>query len=120
MWVYVGDEAQPYNVFDFTMDRGLDGPKHFLKDYAQVLLADGYAGYNGVVVGNAITRAGCWAHARRKIVEAEKSAPEIAKESVERVRALYAIERQGKDAAVEVRLRLRREQSVPLVEQLHD
>ena len=21
MWVYVGDEAQPYNVFDFTMDR---------------------------------------------------------------------------------------------------
>jgi transposase len=120
MWVYVGDEAQPYNVFDFTMDRIRDGPKYFLKDYAQVLLADGYAGYNGVVIGNGITRAGCWAHTRRKIVEAEKSAPEIAKEAVERVRALYAIERQGKDAAVEVRLRLRREQSVPLVEQLHD
>ena len=29
-----------------------------LKSYGQVLLADGYAGYNGVVVGNAITRAG--------------------------------------------------------------
>ena len=27
MWVYVGDEAQSYNVFDFTMDRGRDGPK---------------------------------------------------------------------------------------------
>jgi transposase len=38
MWVYVGDEAQPYNVFDFTMDRGRDGPKRFLKDYGQVLL----------------------------------------------------------------------------------
>jgi transposase len=120
MWVYVGDEAQPYNVFDFTMDRGRDGPKRFLKDYNQVLLADGYAGYNGVVVGNAITRAGCWAHMKRKIIDAEKSAPEIAKEAVERVRALYAVERQGKDASVEVRLALRREQSAPLLAELHD
>jgi transposase len=120
MWVYVGDEAQPYNVFDFTLDRGRDGPSRFLKDYGQVLLADGYAGYNGVVVGNAITRAGCWAHARRKIVEAEKSAPEIAKEAVERVRSLYAVERQGKDASVEERLKLRQQQSTPLLNELHE
>jgi transposase len=120
MWVYVGDEAQPYNVFDFTMDRGRDGPKRFLKDYGQVLLADGYAGYNGVVVGNAITRAGCWAHMKRKNIDAEKSAPEIAREAVERVRALYAVERQGKDASIAVRLKLRREQSAPLLAELHD
>jgi hypothetical protein len=66
MWIYVGDETNPYNVFDFTMNRGRDGPKEFLKDYRAVLLADGYGGYNGVVAGNEITRAGCWAHARRK------------------------------------------------------
>jgi transposase len=120
MWVYVGDETQQYNVFDFTVDRGRDGPKRFLKDYGQVLLADGYAGYNGVVVGNAITRAGCWAHMKRKIIDAEKSAPEIAKEAVERVRALYAVERQGKDASIAERLNLRREQSVPLLAELHD
>jgi transposase len=120
MWVYVGDEAHPYNVFDFTLDRGRDGPGRFLKDYRQVLLADAYAGYNGVVVGNAITRAGCWAHARRKIVEAEKSAPEIAKDAVERVRALYAVERLGKDASVEERLKLRQQQSAPLLDKLHE
>jgi transposase len=62
MWVYVGDEAHPYNLFNFTLDRGRDGPKYFLKDYDQVLLADAYGGYNGVVAGNGITRAGCWAH----------------------------------------------------------
>jgi hypothetical protein len=62
MWVYVGDEAGPYNIFDFTLNRGRDGPKYFLKDYRQVLLADAYGGYNGVVAGNEITRAGCWAH----------------------------------------------------------
>jgi transposase len=120
MWVYVGDEAQPYNVFDFTMDRGRDGPKRFLKDYGQILLADGYAGYNGVVVGNAITRAGCWAHMKRKIIDAEKSAPEIAREAVERVRALYAVERQGKDGSIAERLKLRREQSAPLLVELRD
>jgi hypothetical protein len=120
MWVYVGDEAQPYNVFDFTMDRGRDGPKRFLKNYSQVLLADGYAGYNGVVVGNVITRAGCWAHMKRKLVDAEKSAPEIAREAVERVRALYAIERQARNVTVDERLTLRREQSVPLLAELHD
>ena len=82
MWVYVGDEAHPYNVFDFTLSRGRDGPKYFLKDYKQMLLADAYGGYDGVVAGNDITRAGCWAHVRRKIIEAEKSAPEIAAEAV--------------------------------------
>jgi hypothetical protein len=120
MWVYVGDQDHPYNVFDFTMDRGRNGPTRFLKDYNQVLLADGYAGYNGVVVGNAIMRAGCWAHTKRKLVEAEKSAPEIARETVERVRALYAVERLAKDASREARLQLRSEKSAPLLEELHN
>ena len=72
MWVYVGDDDHPYNIFDFTLNRGRDGPKYFLQDYNQVLLADAYGGYNGVVAGNGIIRAGCWAHLRRKIIEAEK------------------------------------------------
>jgi transposase len=42
MWVYVDDEANPYNVFDFTLNRSREGPKAFLKDYTQVLLADAY------------------------------------------------------------------------------
>ena len=118
MWVYVGDATHPYNVFDFTLDRGRDGPKHFLQDYQQVLLADAYGGYNGVVAGNQITRAGCWAHARRKIIEAEKVAPEIAREAVVLVRALYAVEKQAKDVSVAERLQLRQEQSAPVLAEL--
>jgi transposase len=120
MWVYVGDDGYPYNVFDFTLNRGRDGPKYFLKDYRQVLLADAYGGYNGVVAGNEITRAGCWAHLRRKVIDAEKAAPEIAREAIERVRALYAVERQSKDASVEERLKLRQQQSAPLLAQLRE
>ncbi len=119
MWVYVGDAANPYNVFDFTLNRSREGPKEFLKDYTQVLLADAYGGYNGVVAGNAITRAGCWSHARRKFVEAEKSAPEIAREAVALMDALFAVERQTKDVAVAERLELRQKQSVPILAELH-
>jgi transposase len=75
MWVYVGDAAHPYNVFDFTLSRGRDGQKYFLQNYNHVLLADAYGGYDGVVAGNAIVRDGCWAHLRREVIEAEKAAP---------------------------------------------
>ncbi len=95
--------------------RIIGGPKCFLADYGGVMLADGYAGYNGVVAGNGITRAGCWAHLKRKFVDAEKAEPQFAREAVERVRSLYAIERQAKDAAADKRLALRREQSASLV-----
>ena len=120
MWVYVGDDAHPYNVFDFTLSRGRDGPKYFLQDYNQVLLADGYGGYDGVVAGNGMVRAGCMAHLRRKFVDAEKAAPEIARDAIELVRALYAVEKPGKDASVEERLRLRQEQSAPVLAALRD
>lgn len=120
MWVYVGDDAHPYNLFDFTINRGRDGPKYFLKDYNQVLLADAYGGYNGVVAGNQITRAGCWAHWRRKVIDAEKAAPEIAREAIEMVRALYAVEKQATDLSAENRLQIRQKQSAPLLAQIRE
>jgi hypothetical protein len=120
MWVYVGDTSQPYNVFDFTLDRSRDGPLRFLKDYDQVLVADAYGGYNGVVTGNQITRAGCWAHLKRKFIEAEGAAPEIAREAVARVRALYAIERQAEAMSADARLSLRRENSLPLLTEFRE
>ncbi len=120
MWVYVGDEANPYNVFHFTLNRGREGPKEFLKDYTEVLLADAYGGYNGVVAGNAITRAGCWSHARRKFIDAEKTSPEIAREAVRLIGVLFAIEKQGKELAADERLALRRMQSQPVLAELRE
>jgi transposase len=128
MWVYIGDEHNPYNLFDFTLGRGRDGPVKFLKDYQQTLLADAYGGYDGVVVAGGITRAGCWAHARRKFVDAEKTHPAIAAEAAGIIRQLYAIEEQatsmnsgqakGKSAAE--RLCLRQSQSQPILAKLRE
>jgi transposase len=120
MWVYVGDAAHPYNVFDFTLRRSRDGPQEFLQNFTGVLLADAYGGYNGVVAGNGLTRAGCWSHARRKVIEAESTAPEIARAVVALLRALFAVEQQAKDLSVTERLARRQAQSVPLLAELRE
>jgi hypothetical protein len=118
MWVYVGDAAHPYNVFDFTLRRSRDGPQQFLRDYTQVLLADAYGGYNGVVAGNGLTRAGCWSHARRRFIEAESTAPQTAREVVALLRTLFRVEEQAKELSVEERLLLRQAHSAPLLTEL--
>jgi transposase len=127
MWVYVGDEHHPYNVFDFTLGRGRDGPAKFLGNYKQTLLADAYGGYDGIVVGNDILRAGCWAHARRKFVDVEKLHPAIAAEAVGIIRQLYIVEDRGKSGTgrggemdVGQRLALRQSESVPILSKLKD
>jgi transposase len=118
MWVYIGDEHNPYHVFDFTLGRSRDGPATFLKDYRQTLLADAYGGYDGVVVGNDIVRAGCMAHARRKFVDAQKTHPAIAAEAVGIIKRLYAVEDRGKELDVESRRALRQRESVPILSAL--
>jgi transposase len=120
MWVYVGDEANPYNVFDFTLGRSRDGPARFLKEFKQTLLADAYGGYDGVVVGNDITRAGCWAHARRKFVDAEKAHPAIAAEAVGLIKRLYGIEERGREWDAPARLALRQRESATVLAALKD
>jgi transposase len=120
MWVCIGDEHNPHNLFYFTLGRGRDGPATFLKGYKQTLVADAYGGYDGVVVGNDITRAGCWAHARRKFVDAEKTHPAIAAEAVGIIRQLYAIEEQAKDKTIKDRLCLRQSQSQPILLRLRE
>jgi transposase len=52
------------------------------------------------------------------VIEAEKAAPEIAREAVEMVRVLYAVEKQARDASVVERLELRQSQSVPVLADL--
>jgi transposase len=56
--------------------------------------------------------------ARRKFVEAEKTAPEIAREAVDLIGQLFAVEKQAKDVSLAERLALRQTQSVPVLAEL--
>ena len=123
MWVYVGDEAHPYNVFDFTLSRSRDGPATFLgqhQSFKGVLQADAYGGYDGICVEKSITQAGCWAHARRKFVDTQKLDPAITGEALALIGRLFAVEDQAKAMAAEERLALRQSHSRPVLDTLRD
>jgi transposase len=122
MWIYLGDDLHPYNIFDFTLSRSRsrsrDGPAVFLGNYNQVLLADAYGGYEGICVEKQIIQAGCWAHARRKFVDAQKLYPAIAAEALGLIGNLFAIEERAKPLSCADRLSMRQAQSAPVLEQL--
>ena len=69
MWVYrTGrDGKPPIILYEYQPGRSGEYPKKFLKGFHGYLHTDGYAGYNQL---EGITRCGCWAHLRRKFVEA--------------------------------------------------
>jgi hypothetical protein len=57
-----------------------------------VLLTDGYAAYERYAQKTGITHARCWAHSRRNFFDALQAEPTAAADSLEQIKALYAIE----------------------------
>ena len=94
LWVYIGDRDHPYVVFDFTTHYRRDGPEQFLKGYAGYLQADALAQYEGLFATGGVVHVACNAHARRRFVEAQASAPDEAEEALKYIRKLYKVERE--------------------------
>jgi transposase len=125
LWTYVrddrpwGDQTPPAVWFAYTPDRKGELPKAHLSEFTGTLQADGYAGYDAVYEGGRVKEAACMAHARRRfydLYEAHKSA--VAKEALERIAALYAIEEEIRGRSAEERREIRNERSRPLLESL--
>jgi transposase len=108
-------------VFDFRLGRGREGPKRFLGQFQGILQTDGYAAYEDVG-GPGIVHACCWAHSRRKFIEALKLHPEdrVAMRIVARIDALFSIDAQARLANLDqaFRHRLRLERARPLLDLL--
>ena len=120
VWCYLGDEANPYTVYDYTPSRTRDGPAKWLHDYRGYLQADAYGGYDGIFAGGDVTEVACWAHARRKFYDAQDSDGKRAAQMLVLVGELYAIEREAKDADEAERLARRAERSVPMLARIKD
>lgn len=58
-----------------------------------VLITDGYAAYARYAEATGITHAQCWAHTRRKFIEAEDVEPEPVAQALALIRALYKNEK---------------------------
>ncbi len=108
-WAYVGDDRHAGVVYDYTPSRKRDGPKTFLKDYAGVLQADAFRGYDGIYYGSngKIVEAACAAHARRKFYDVRETSPEVAHQGLAFFGRLYAIEHDAELFSPETRSALR-------------
>ncbi|HHM9390838.1 TPA: IS66 family transposase, partial [Pseudomonas aeruginosa] len=113
---------KPVILFDYTASRAQEVPLRLLDGYRGYLMTDDYAGYNAVAARDGIERLGCWAHARRKFIEAQKVQPKgktgRADVALSLINKLYGIEHDLKDANHNERLDVRQQRSQPLIDQL--
>lgn len=64
-------------LFHYEPTRSGSVPNLLMRDFDGALMVDGYSGYNATCNKNSITRLGCWAHALRKFIEAQKMQPKV-------------------------------------------
>ncbi|HXO70448.1 MAG TPA: IS66 family transposase [Bradyrhizobium sp.] len=144
LWVYVHDDRPfagtdpPAALFHYSRDRRGEHPRAHLAAWSGVLQADAYGGYGELYAAGRqqglVLEAGCFAHARRKFFELadvegaarKKSRGErtgmiypIALEAVQRLDALFDIERTINGGSAAERLAVRQELSTPLMRELH-
>jgi transposase len=110
-------------VIEFQLGRGREGPRKFLGEWEGILQTDGYQAYDDVG-GEKLVHVGCWAHARRKFVDAVKVNPKDAEaiKMVTRMDALFLVDRHARQqqSSVDERLALRREHADSWATEIHD
>lgn len=144
LWVYVRDDCPfagtdpPAALFHYSRDRRGEHPRSHLAAWSGILQADAYGGYGELYregrTPAPILEAGCFAHARRKFFEladVESAAHRksrgqrssmiypIALEAVQRLDALFDIERTINGKTPAERLAARQDLSAPLMIELH-
>jgi transposase len=124
-WSVTREDAVTYTILE---SRSQDAARQVLNGYHGIVMADGYGAYEALARASpGFTLAHCWAHVRRKFIEAEPHYPGPCAEVLALIGQLYAVERAcpGTDVAASEELRAgalairataRRAQSVAIIE----
>ena len=121
MWIFRGGDPHfPAVIFQYHPSRSGDVAHRFLRDYQGAVQTDGYSGYNFLDDKKGIVHIGCWAHARRKFMEADKARPKKGKPgsstvALNYIQSLYRVEKKAKKLGLggQDLLELRRKESLP-------
>jgi transposase len=119
-WVYYNTQSRQV-LFKYQTGRAAEWPKETLKNYQGYLQTDGYGAYNQFDEVQGITTLNCWAHARRKFIDAQSFDNTKASEVLVQIQLLYAVEKhcaENKYTADEVK-KYRQQHAVPILEKLH-
>src|SRR6266852_9482402 len=123
LWTYVRDDRPAGNStpaavwFAYSPDRKGEHAQSHLSNFTGTLQADGYAGFGQIYAAGHIQEAACWAHVRRKFYDLEVAHKSpVASEALERIAALYAIEKEIRGRPPDERREVRNTRSRPLLE----
>jgi transposase len=119
-----GGADPPGVVFRYAPGRAGLHAEEMLAGFDGVLQVDGFAGYNRLQRadrqgGSPLRLAYCWSHGRREVIKAipEAGSP-IGEEILQRIAALYAIEKQIRGSSLAQRRAVRQERAKPLIAEL--
>ena len=91
-WTLAREDAVVYRILD---SRSQAAARQVLGDYQGIVMADGYGAYDALARGSpGFALAHCWAHVRRKYVEAEPFTPGPCQQVLDLIGGLYAVEAQ--------------------------
>jgi hypothetical protein len=119
MWAfYLPHLKSPY--FEYHSGRGSSALATLLSGKTQIVQSDGFSAYEIFDKLKGKVHAGCWAHARRKFVEAENYDPPSARYALEQIGKLYAVEKEIREKALEKEevVALRQKQAYPIIKEL--
>ncbi len=124
MWVMASQVGtSPAVLYHYSPSRSQDTPNRLLEDYRGALMVDGYNGYQPICTTNKLTRLGCWAHARRKFVEAKnaqgKKKTGRADYALTEIQKLYRLEQKIKDLPPDKRYEQRQKIAKTIIDKLH-
>ena len=125
LWAYARDDRPwggadpPAVAYVYAPNRKAEQPIAHLAGFKGVLQVDGYAGYRPLAEKGDVQLAFCWTHVRRRFYElALGGAMPIASEALERISALYAIEKELRGRSADERRAVRQEKTRPLLLEL--
>ena len=123
MWVQRGGPPEkPVILFDYDPSRSGQIPMRLLQGWQGFLMTDGYEGYGALAREPGVEHLACWAHARRKFVDAVKVQPKgkrsLADQAVEMIGKLYRIERDIRDKPTPEKQRVRQDQSQAMLDKM--
>ena len=137
MWLLAHFGARPAVLYHYDASRGRQTPLNVLSNHTQALMVDGYAAYQAACDHYQITRLGCFAHARRKFVEAQKAMPKTsapahapylrtvgrgkaskADQALAFIQKLHRVEASIKDDPPDKRYAARQKDAIPIIKKM--
>lgn len=120
LWLMATFGMQSAVVYHYRDNRSQAVPLELLTNQTGAVMLDGYEWYQKACDTYQIKRLGCWAHARRKFVEAQKLQKKTGKvdQALAFIQKLYAIEKRLKEKPPNERYEVRQQEAVPIIDKL--